>query len=353
MANAQTWNSDFTFKGSSPLVFGTGAITLGLAPKLTVVSPGFGANTDLLTVSSAIGSGANNYGFTKTGAGELLLTGSNAFGTATGASIILDQGTLGFGANSATALGNIANTLVIRGNDGLVGLDASATATLGAYKESWLTNFAFFGTAALNTGSAAVTLGQTVQITNLNSTNALTIGGSIGDSGSGFGLTANGPGILALTGADTYTGATTVNAGSTLNLGASGANGSIVATGGLFLNGGTFAYTRTGTNTQALGALTLNSGASAITTSLATQTLTLDSITRNAGGTVNFQGSGVMSYTGGTPSTILTSATGSGICHGGGDGLGGRECCGHGDRWRFAGWRDVLLSQHGDNTGRK
>ncbi len=76
---------------------------------------------------------------------------------------------------------------------------------------TWGGNNTFTGTNDLNLGTGAVTLTATRTWT-VNGT--LTVGGVIGDTGAGRGLTKQGSGTLVLSGASTYTGATTLGAGS-------------------------------------------------------------------------------------------------------------------------------------------
>jgi autotransporter-associated beta strand protein len=154
----------------------------------------------------------------------------------------------------------------------------------------------------------------------------LTISGIL--SGSGFGFTKDGLGVLTLSGANIYTGATTINRG-TLTL--SGANGAIASSSGITLsnganftlsntaaanngnrlndtagagltsNGGIFNFTNdaaAATNySETMGDLVLNRGALTLNTSQAasgqTSALTISAITRPAGrGTVLFSGTG-------------------------------------------------------------
>lgn len=72
--NAQNWNGDFTFVGSSSLNLGTGAVTLNTNRVVTV-------NTNTLTLGGVIsGSG---FGLTKAGNGTLALSGANTYSGAT------------------------------------------------------------------------------------------------------------------------------------------------------------------------------------------------------------------------------------------------------------------------------
>jgi autotransporter-associated beta strand protein len=72
--NAQNWNGDFTFVGSSSLNLGTGAVTLNTNRGVTV-------NANTLTVGGAV-SGAG-FGLTKAGNGTLALSGPNTYSGAT------------------------------------------------------------------------------------------------------------------------------------------------------------------------------------------------------------------------------------------------------------------------------
>lgn len=68
--NAQAWNGDFAFTGSSDFNLGTGAVVLNATRTITV-----GGST--LTVGGAIS--GTGFGLTKTGAGTLLLSGNNTY----------------------------------------------------------------------------------------------------------------------------------------------------------------------------------------------------------------------------------------------------------------------------------
>ncbi len=104
-----------------------------------------------------------------------------------------------------------------------------------------------------------------------------------------------------LTAANTYTGPTAQNAG-TLDIGGGGATGSIGSSSSLVLGGGTLAYTVTSGATQTFNGTTINPGASAVTVAIG-DTVDLGGITRNIGGTVDFNGGG----------TFLDNASVSGV----------------------------------------
>ncbi len=158
--------------------------------------------------------GAGNYSvpysISKINPGTLSLLNSNSF---TGG-VTLNAGTLNVGTNSA--LGAASGTFTIAG--GTLDNVSGSALTLLNYPVAWNGDFTFTGTSSLNLGTGAVTLNNARQVT--VSANTLTVGGIVGPSTGGFGLTKSGNGTLALNAAETYNGNTTINAG-TLTLGAS------------------------------------------------------------------------------------------------------------------------------------
>ncbi len=146
---------------------------------------------------SAIISGANNLSLQGVGAGILTLSGGNTFG-GVGKTFTLNAGTVNI--NNATALGNSSNAFVING--GTFDNTSGAAITTSSYAQTWGGDFTFTGgsgtTHDLNFGTGAVTLGGgSPEVTTL-SAGTLTVGGAIGDGGSGFGLTKAGAGTLSL-----------------------------------------------------------------------------------------------------------------------------------------------------------
>ena len=209
------------------------SLRLGTAGILTFdVASGSTADGIDLLVSGPISQPAagDNLGgiIVKTGAGRLVLSGSNTF---TGG-LTLSAGQLDL--NHASALG--AGTFTIWG--GTIGNSSGSPITLSTNNaQTWNSDFTFVGPSSLNLGTGAVTLGANRAVT--ISTGTLTVGGGI--SGVGRGLTKSGSGTLTLTGANTFTGATSISAG-TLQVGNGGTTGTLGS--GAVTNNGTLAFNR-------------------------------------------------------------------------------------------------------------
>jgi autotransporter-associated beta strand protein len=184
--NPQVWNGSYTFLDSSSLNMGTGAVTLGTSPVITVNGSG------ALVVGGNIGSSA--HGITKAGSGTLVLNGSGAYTggftinagvVQAGSNTALGTGSLNFGASSN-------GTLLVNGNSVTVaGLNADSTATIQNADSS-------AGTLAVNT-AASNTFSGALQ----NGTGA-----------GALGLNVGGAGTLVLNGTNnTYSGPTNINGG--------------------------------------------------------------------------------------------------------------------------------------------
>ena len=172
----------------------------------------------------------------------MTLTGTNIFTGGT----TLCAGTLNI--NNSQALGTVAGTFIISG--GTIDNSSGATLTTLNYPQTWSGDFTFKGTNDLNFGAGAIALGATRQVTITAGT--LIEGGAI--SGTGFGITKVGVGILTLNGNSTYTGATTVTAG---ELRFSPAVNTTSNTQ-VVLNGGILGTTGITTNVSVTDASTLN-----------------------------------------------------------------------------------------------
>jgi len=153
------------------------------------------------------------YGVNPTSFATLVMSGSGAV-TLTGPGYYLTNTTLNSGTmnlNFNTAISGFAGYgLTINGGT-LDNTSGAALTVANSPTYQWNGDFAFAGTTNLGLGSGAVTLGGNRQVT--VSANTLTVGGAIGDGGSGYSLTKTGAGTLALSGANTYTGNTTVSDG--------------------------------------------------------------------------------------------------------------------------------------------
>ncbi len=226
--NAQNWNGDFTFTGSSDLNLGSGAVSMGSSLQLTTAG-------SILSVGGAIGDGGSNHSLTKAGAGTLVLGGSNTYGGATtinaGVLRITNGAALGSTAAGTTQSGSSA--LELDGTGGAITVGAEPLTingggvTLPVSDLGALRNIAGdntyggtitlasqarinsdSGTLTLNNPSAVSSVGRTLVIGGEGNT---TISGAIA-LGSG-GVAKGGTGTLTLSGANTYTGNTSLNVG--------------------------------------------------------------------------------------------------------------------------------------------
>ncbi len=230
------------------------------------------------------------------GPGTVTLSSSNSYGGGT----TLMGGLLNIGDPQAIGSGQFT----IAG--GKIDNTNGAAISMGLNNpQIWAGSFTFVGSNVdnshdLNLGTGSVTLTTTPTITVSGSASTLTVGGVIDDAGCGFGLTKDGPGTLALSGANTYSGPTTVLAGN-LNV-----------TPGGTLGGGSAPLTVSTSGIVDLGNNILNVGAVIVTAgTIQNGTLSAPSFAINNSGTVTISaslaGSGGLSKTlAGT--TILSGA---------------------------------------------
>ena len=208
---------------------------------------------DIGVLSGVIRNGTGTpAGLIKEGGGTLTLSGNNTFN----GGLTISAGRLTMGHASALGTG----TLTFNGG----GIDSSVVNLVNSRNnvQSWNANFTFVGTQNLNLGTGAVTMNTNRTVT--VSANTLTVGGIIGDSGSGYSLTKAGAGTLVLTGTNSYSGSTIVT------------NGILRITGEKVLSPLTSVYLSTGsqtgrvdlafTGTQKIAALYINGVKQAIGT---------------------------------------------------------------------------------------
>ena len=312
IANTLSLTANSAIAGSSALAFGgtfsqTGARTLTInnTALTSFTGPTFvlaeNNQARLLTltgsgnalISSVIqnGTGTGADGLTKSGTGELTLTGSNTY---TGATTV-SGGLLSLGTNSALGTGAFSITSGTIRPVGGPRTVANSLSLGGNFAVSGTTNLTFSGTAT-QTGSRTVTVNNTgtttfsaVNLSNSVTSRTLTVGGTgetvmSGVIANGGGSTAGalsktGAGRLVLLGTNTYGGATTVSAG-TLEirngsaLGTTGVGTTVAAGATLAVSGGISsgeALSISGTGVGGNGAIRNLSGSNTLT-SRVTQT---------------------------------------------------------------------------------
>ncbi|HEY5313901.1 MAG TPA: autotransporter-associated beta strand repeat-containing protein, partial [Pirellulales bacterium] len=284
--------------GATSGALGTGALTLsGANSTLELVNaPGssslaFGNNATVSASMSILS------GLTSLGAGNTYTLGTLSMGAQTltvGAGEFVTSGTAGvtFGVTTISATGATINV-----NNSFYQTDPFSSNSLP-------TTTTQLNLASLTGTNTAVTFGGTGNLT----TGAVTTGTGT--------LTKNGTGTVTLTGTNTNTGLLTINSGSVVVA----QGGALVSTlpitfGAAGIGSGSFVenFAATGTNTQALGALTVLGGGNTVQANYGTSgtdSLTFSSFvapTATGGATINFATSGGTNGT--TNSIVLTGAS--------------------------------------------
>lgn len=285
--------------------------------------------------SKTVFSGNNDYsGLTAVNGGVLSVSHNNALGStangtvvASGAALELQGGITtpaGEGLTiSGSGISNNGSLRNISGNNTWAGsISQGAAATIGADSGTTLTL-----SGAINNSGNLLTL---------DGAGDFTVSGAISGAG---GLTKDGSGTATLSAANNMSGAATINAG-TLTLSGSGTATSVTGftvnsgatftldnaasnngnrignTATLALDGGTLNFLgNAASSTETGGALTLSGGASTVNVQRSgagtSAQLTLSSLTRNAGATVDFSnaaGGGTLGSTGNNPRLIFSTA---------------------------------------------
>ena len=342
-------NNDFAFTGTNNLSFGASNVNLGSSGVTRTIT----VNGGMLTFAGNF-SGSNLLG--KSGSGSLMLSsGSNAFagvvlnagrlilnadgsGTTTNqvlgiGTVTINGGTLTYGTLAAGSTRTVANAIIFGGDATLVDGTFVAGSTL-----------AFTGTVNLGGTARTLTtdvLAQGALSSSITTAEPVTMSGTVSNGG----IIKAGPGVLVLSGANTYTGDTTVRWG-TLTVGANAPNGGAGVTGALgnatsaiqlgdsgsnvanpvnLLSNGAYTVARDiVVSSYNSGGLTAIGGSNTSGTTLYSGTITLGSgstvhgvtLTSHNGGTVNFSGTlrdaaGITTGTGGLVTISGSQAAGS------------------------------------------
>jgi fibronectin-binding autotransporter adhesin len=247
ITNSVSITNDFTIGGSQDLTF-SGGINLGGGTRTITVD-----NTATTTFSGVVSEPWYS-GFTKEGAGNLVLSGSNTFT----APVAVNAGTLTLANNNALGTSTWGNTVA---DGATLALTNNITVTEGQFS---ITGTGVSGAGALrnvtgtNTLAAAVNLGGDTTFNAVAGT--LSVSGQI-DLGAGNTLTTAGGGNTTLSGVITNTGGITKTGSGVLTLSGSGANS---FTGTLAVNDGTVALAKAaGTNAVASAAVNVGDGSGA------------------------------------------------------------------------------------------
>ncbi|MBX9786203.1 MAG: autotransporter-associated beta strand repeat-containing protein, partial [Alphaproteobacteria bacterium] len=320
----KTGAGTFTLLGANTYTGGT-TITAGtLTGKATSLTGNIIDNAALVFIQTAatVGTFAGDISgtgtFTKLGAGNLTLSGTNTY---TGGTTVT-EGTLT--GNTTSLTGNIVDNAALVFDQAAAGTFTGNISGTGAFAKLGAGNLTLSGTNTYTGGTtitAGILTGNTTSLTGnivdnaalvFNQTSAGTFAGIINGTGT---FTKSGAGNLTLSGANTYTGVTTVNGGilqgtvptataltvtnpGVFNLTANQTIGSLAGNGGVTLNA--FNLTTGGNNTSTTYSGII-SGAGGLTKTGA-GTFTLLGANTYTGGTT---------ITGGTLTGNTTSLTGN------------------------------------------
>ncbi len=278
-AGALTFNNNVTVDSTGG-TFDTNGTTLTWTGTITDASPETPGNTPgSLTVLSS------------TGGGALVLdptSGSNT-NTYAGATI------LGDGTNAVTLRGGEQNAFSANSS---VTVNANATLDLGGFAQT-IGSLAGSGTVT-NSGSG------NVMLTAGGNNASTTFSGTINNGNGTVALTKTGTGTLVLSGTNTYTGSTTVSAGALEVTGPLATTALTVESGAALQGNGAIAGSVTVDDGATLEPLSLSGGPG---------TLTVGSLTLNAGSTISYQ-LGTANVIGGATND-LTTINGNLVLNGG------------------------------------
>lgn len=193
---------DDTASGPFPITVST--VTAVNPSAITILS------TNDWTIADNGGAIAGSASLTKAGSGSVALSGANTYSggtTVAGGQLNINNGGNG-PANSAIGTGPLTLALGAK-LDNTSGQPVTLQPTIA---HNWQDDWTYVGSASLNTGDGAITLGSSVVVVTVAG-NTLEVGGAISDNGNAYKLVKAGNGTLAL-GADSYwTGGIQLDAG--------------------------------------------------------------------------------------------------------------------------------------------
>ena len=259
-ANLGAASGGVTLDGGILGISGTSDATT--ARSVTLGSAGGGLDIEAagntFTLASAL---SGTGGFSKLGAGSLILTGANSYsggttiaqgnlqigdggaGATLGSGNVLDDGSLAFDTTTSNTLAG-----VLSGSGSLTQMGSGTTILTGANTYSGTTTIDA-GMLQVGNGGASGSLGSTTGAITDNGTLAFDLSGAttLGNALTGTGnLSQMGSGTTILTGANSYSGTTTIDAG-TLQVGNGGSSGSLGT--GTVTDNGTLSFDTSSTAT--------------------------------------------------------------------------------------------------------
>lgn len=316
-----TLNNDFSFLGGTGLDIGGGA-AVTMTKNIAVSTLG-----GQFSIYGNIGDGGNGYKLTKTGFGNLYLTGNNTYsgGVEVNAAVLITNSINNLGTGTRNVLLNYGSTLATlysvtqatlnRLNTDSVGTLAiwAGSSSPNALDFSLLPNVRLGAAGGAATYSGALTpYGNTFRIGGGGGT--LTVSGALTGAGRSLELGVRGAAVgnVTLSGNNTYDGPTTLLGPITLQL--NGNTGRIADTSDLVFEGtANFIYDNTGATaaiSETLGNLKFQSGDGTVLstrTAAFDTTLTFAGISRSPGATGNINVSGTGSTTA-LNKVVLTNA---------------------------------------------
>ncbi len=286
LTGSNTYSGDTAINGGTLTVGGAGVLGNGSYAGNIGIAGGavLNYNSSANQTYGGVISGAGNV--VAAGPGSLTLTASNTYGGGTSvtagaltlnsgsgttavfvlagnSSLSVANGTCSLNSYSAIHFQNVGSTLTV-GPNGLVVANNSLGGAGNFYNQYWLTNLAMqggtlaanypgnisYGNFSIFTGggvttsggspstiSAALGLYQPNTTFNIASDSPLLVSGPITLATAGAGLTMAGPGLMTVTGANSYTGATTISGG-TLTVSGAGVLGNGNYPGAIDIAGG-------------------------------------------------------------------------------------------------------------------